>query len=395
MHILEQYSLNCGAKISKPYIIEDFFPLPFDEYITFHPKGKFSSREYDYWEEVLLSIHPILKKSNIQIVQVGGKDDKPYPFCYHTQGQTSFNNLAYIISNAKLHMGVDSFPIHLASYYRKPIVGLYCNMYPSQSGPYWSKEEEYSLLTPNLGTRKPSYAAQENPKTINMIPPEEITKAVINKLKINENINQKTIYFGESYHIKMIEIIPDHVPNLSNFNTDIANIRMDYFFNEEVLEKITSIYKSNILTDKKININLLKKIRPNIVSLYYIINDTKEFDVQFIKDLKNNGIRYALISTLEESKINKIKLETMDLGNIVIKSFEKNKEILDKLNLKNSRFKSGRILLSKGKVYPTLVDFKLNKNYLNNLYESFLLNYDSISEIYKELEHLYIFSLDN
>jgi hypothetical protein len=46
MHILEQYALNCGVSISKPYISEEFFPLPFEKYITLHPKGKFPSISY-------------------------------------------------------------------------------------------------------------------------------------------------------------------------------------------------------------------------------------------------------------------------------------------------------------------------------------------------------------
>ena len=36
MHILEQYALNCGLKINKPYILDTFFPMIYDKYISFH-----------------------------------------------------------------------------------------------------------------------------------------------------------------------------------------------------------------------------------------------------------------------------------------------------------------------------------------------------------------------
>ena len=121
MHILEQYALNCGVSISKPYVSEEFFPLPFEKYITLHPKGKFPSREYDYWEEVTTNLFPILEKHNIKIVQVGGKEDQVVPFCYPTNGQTNLNNLAYLVKNSLLHLGVDSLPIHFASAFGKKI----------------------------------------------------------------------------------------------------------------------------------------------------------------------------------------------------------------------------------------------------------------------------------
>ena len=40
MHTLESYALNSGAKISKPYIIEKFFPTTLNKYITLHIRIK-------------------------------------------------------------------------------------------------------------------------------------------------------------------------------------------------------------------------------------------------------------------------------------------------------------------------------------------------------------------
>ena len=392
MHILEQYALNCGVSISKPYISEEFFPLPFEKYITLHPKGKFPSREYDHWEEVTTNLFPILEKYNIKIVQVGGKEDQPIPFCYSTNGQTNLNNLAYLIKNSLLHVGIDSLPIHFASAFDKKIVGLYCNMYPNQSAPYWSSSEDCDLLFADLKGKKPSYAAFENPKTINTIKPEDIANSVFKKLNINETIKNKTIYFGDASFIRSIEIIPDHVPNLSSFNIDIANVRMDYYFNEMFLFNILSVYKTNILTDKAININELIKFKNNILNVYFVINDESNFDIKFIENLKNNGIKFSILSFVPEDKTEKIKIHTMDFCNIIVKNLENNKEIIKSFNKNNLKFKSSKMLLSQGKMYPSFDNFKSNTSYKESLHEYF--DFKNNGDLYKELDNLYIFSID-
>jgi len=392
MHILEQYALNCGVSISKPFINEEFFPLPFEKYITLHPKGKFHSREYDYWEEVTTNLYPILNKHNIKIVQIGNKEDNLIPFCYSINGQTNLNNLAYIIKNSLLHLGIDSLPIHLASAYDKKIVGLYCNMYPNQSKPYWSDSNDYEILFADLKDKKPSYAAIENPKTINTIKPESIVNAVLKKLNINEKITNKTIYNGESSHLRSIEIIPDHVPNLSSFNINIANIRMDYHFDEQFLFNILSVYQSNILTNKAININQLIKFKKNILNIFFIIDSESNFDIKFIKNLKANGIKFSIISFISEEKIEKFKIDTMDFSNIIIKNLEKNKDTIKSFYKDNLKFKSSKLLLSQGKMYPSFGSFKSNIHYKESLHEYF--DFDNKDDLYKELENFYIFSID-
>ena len=61
MHLIERYASACGVKISRPYIYDKYFPLPFDKYITFQPYSKYDSKNYDYWDEVILLILPYLK----------------------------------------------------------------------------------------------------------------------------------------------------------------------------------------------------------------------------------------------------------------------------------------------------------------------------------------------
>src|SRR5690242_5971641 len=125
MNLIESYSLSAALEIDRPQIVRKYFPLPFEQYITFHSQTPYNSRNYDYWQLVIDILCPILQKNNIQIVQLGFKDDKPINKTYSLLGQTNIHQAAYIISNSLLHFGVDSFNFHLAASFNVPIVEIF------------------------------------------------------------------------------------------------------------------------------------------------------------------------------------------------------------------------------------------------------------------------------
>ena len=133
--VIETMSACTGLKIHKPYIDTEEVELPYKEYITFHPAHKKGTRrKYNKWIEVI-------KNLNVNIIQVGGLDENDYSkFGVNTRyaDGTTINQLAYIIKNARMHLGYDSLPVHLASYFNVPIVAIY-NQWSSHSYPYFSK----------------------------------------------------------------------------------------------------------------------------------------------------------------------------------------------------------------------------------------------------------------
>ena len=76
-HLIETYALNCGLKIDKPFMLEKFFPVDVENFITIHPNSKYTSKCYDYWQEVVDLIREPLKENNIDILQIGTKEDVP------------------------------------------------------------------------------------------------------------------------------------------------------------------------------------------------------------------------------------------------------------------------------------------------------------------------------
>jgi ADP-heptose:LPS heptosyltransferase len=184
MHLIERYATACGVKIGKPFIYEKFFPLPIQKYICFQPFSKYNSKNYDYWQEVLEILTPYLEENNIKIVQIGTKNDKQFVNTVFLGGQTTINQAAYVIKNSIIHLGADSFGVHIASSYDKKIVALYSNSNIENACPYWTKKQDKILISSNKD-KKPSYSAEESSKSINNIKPEEIASSVLKLLNIN------------------------------------------------------------------------------------------------------------------------------------------------------------------------------------------------------------------
>lgn len=377
MHLLERYATSCGVKISKPYIYENFFPLPVDKYISFQPFSKYPSKNYDYWDEVISMINPYLLERDIKIIQIGAKQDRPVVNTYNLCGQTSIQQAAYIIKHAIMHVGADSFAAHIASGYDKKIVALYSNNNINNVKPYWSKEKDIILLSPKID-RKPQYSVDEFPKNINKIKPEIIAKSILKLLDINSNKLPHSIFIGDDYINKTLQIIPDNPIDPRQFNIENLIIRMDYSFNEKALEVYLQHKKCIIFTNKPISMDLLMRYKSNIPQIVYIID--KDNDPNFIKNLKYSSINYAMISWLDDRELNKYKLDYMDFGLIT------NRKIVDeKIETNNTYFKSSIILISSEGQFNTKYQW-LTKDMSNK--------YNDNIELRKELNNLYIFSLD-
>ncbi len=352
MHLIESYSLASAAKIEKPKIFEKFFPLAVDKFIVIQPYTK-PSKSYDLWADVIAEIAPILSKKGVAIVQIGAKDEKPLRGCYSTIGQTGIGQSAYIISKAMLFLGVDSFGAHVASSYGKKIVCLYANNYLNCVRPFWTKNEDCILLEPDRKDRKPSFSYNENPKTINEIKPEVVAESVCKLLEIEYENKLRTSYVGGNYHNRFIETLPNQILDINQFSVDSLVMRMDFFYNEDALIEQLKRCKCSIITDRPINIDILRAFKSNIKEVIYEIKDT--WDVNFVNALGQLNIHNFVISSLKGERLNQLKLDFFDLGNINCRvdysaDIEKiKKEAGDR----TIYYKSSKFTLSEGKIYAS------------------------------------------
>ena len=378
MHLIERYATACGVKIDKPYIYDTFFPINVEKYISFQPFSKYPSKNYDYWDEVIAIILPYLKQSNITLVHIGAKNDKPINNTLNLCGKTTIPQAAYVIKNSIMHIGADSFAAHIASGYGKKIVALYSNNNINNVKPYWSKPEDVILLSPRIN-KKPQYSVDEAPKSINSIKPETIAEGILKLLNVQYVNLPKTIHIGNEYINKTLEIIPDKPIDPAQIGLDTIIVRMDYVFNEQVLELFLQQKKCIIFTNKPINEELLKRYKQNIPQLIYLVE--KDNDTAFVKTLKTNTINAGFISYLSEEELNQFKLDYMDYGLIIKRNYP-----TDKIEANNNTYyKSSRILISSEGQFNSKYQWEtkdMSNKYIDNL------------ELNKELNNLYIFNLD-
>ena len=351
MHIIEAYATHCGLKIDKPWMYESYYPIETDSYITLQPSGGADVRDYDYWDEVIFHLGPLLKKRKIDIIQLGGEKDRALGGCMHTQGRTTISQLAYLIKGSMLHLGVDSVGVHVASSYGKKIVGLYCNQWTRSSGPFWSKPKDVALHEPNRNGVKPSFSLSEYPKTINEISPEKIAQSVLDLLGINHKIPFERVHVGQNYPETNIQNIPSSVARL-NVESPVI-VRMDLEFNEEMLAAQLGLNACVVVTDKPIDTRLLNNAKSRIVNLVYYLD--KNHNPDFVKFLHQNAINYALLTELEEEDLNEIKMDYLDYGFIHKKTNDKEgREKLKECDLTSLFYKTKKKILKDGGCYNSV-----------------------------------------
>ena len=321
MHIVESFALNSGAKIDKPYIYDSYIPLQWgtDKYITFQPFGTWprgQAKMYSYWEEVTDILRPIFNKNNIHIVQLGAKGEPQIKGTMPMMGRTSINQVAYLIKNSLLHLGLDSFGVHVASGYGKKIVALYSNSSPQNCGPYWSNQKDIRLMSSVREGELPSYCEFEDPKTIDRIKAEDIAKNVCELLGLEYTYEYETLYVGKEYSQKRIELVPTHhVGNWKDFGVDSLILRMDKHFDESICASQLEKSPCSVVTDKPMSLDLLKYYKDQIIELVFIVKDTAY--IEYLKEVKSIGVKLFLISHIDEKEFNNLKLDYIDMARIV------------------------------------------------------------------------------
>jgi len=124
------YADMCNVDFGEQFIAIDnnldSFGLP-SEFITVQSQTRQDPKDYDYMQNVIDRI------MNIDIVQIGGASDKKLSGkIIDLRGKTTPQQLAGILFRSKLHIGLDSFPMHIASHVGCPVVAMFGGTYAKQ-----------------------------------------------------------------------------------------------------------------------------------------------------------------------------------------------------------------------------------------------------------------------
>lgn len=268
MKLLPLYSSASGLEPRRQWLLESFYPLPTTRYIVLHASSGMASKNYPLYPEVLRLILPVLNSQNIQVVQLGGKDDTPMPGCVHLHGKTDYHQSSYIVRGSMLLLGNDSWLAHRAGELQTPLVVLFGATTVSNHSPYSFDPTKTSFLESHRWGKHPTFAVQEAPQSIALIPPERVANEVMRLLGIQQVFPQQSRYWGQLYTHTIIDLIPNAPVAPAFVPGTVVNVRMDYLHNEDVLAAILATgRKVNIITQRVLlNPNILAQHRGQVLS---------------------------------------------------------------------------------------------------------------------------------
>ena len=361
MHLIEQYSLAMGARIDKPFIETNYYPLPFDKYIVIENGFDVKSRIYGMWSDVISAVKPFLDERNIAIVQGGDKDSEQVPGTFDLRGRTSTKQQAFLLKNCLLHCSTNDFLLNVASSFDIPVVAMYGNTFAEAAKPYWGNKSKHVILESDRKGDKPTFLAEENPRTINFVPPEDVSNGILKLLGIELKNKTKTKFIGDLYTTYVLEAVPDFNPPES-FNPGIViNLRMDYNFNLQHMANWGAHRKVNIFTNKVIDLNYLNAIKNNIVGIQQEV--CTDLNTKYLSILNNLKIKCELF-TKNKRALGKLRMKYFDYK-VLLKREKTREDLKDRLvgSPNDYHYKSNKLLFSNGKKYLNKYDYFAGRDY--------------------------------
>jgi hypothetical protein len=378
MNLTEKMALDCGVKISQPYLDRYFLPVRNDNYIIIDTRCKSATGEYDYFNDVLDLIKPYLKEAGIDIFQIA--TDKNVKLacdkCFITINKKQEN---YLISKARLLISNENYSLHIASVFNTKSIGLYSLFNPINTRPVWNTNSQIILESHRDGNL-PSYGRlNESPKTINFISPYVIAKNILDSLGISNDLERfELVHLGKSFNQKIVEIVPDFISDGNFMKERSINLRLDYVtnLNSSAFNYWVSNRKVNIITDKDININMVAPYRNNILLMTIMLSEN--ISEKFLKHCKSIGLKLKIFCD-DKNKLEEYRFKFLNWD--VHQDFENEGALVKLTNLsKNSKFISSKILISKGKQFSCKANYFANKH-LDNSEESVILSKEFEQEI--------------
>tara|TARA_R100000008_G_scaffold9331_1_gene4769 strand:+ start:740 stop:1903 length:1164 start_codon:yes stop_codon:yes gene_type:complete len=348
MHLVDTFSLRAGLKQGSAHLEESFYPLIPHKYITIHTEDH-PSKQWDHFQHCINILKPALDAAGISIVEVG-YNKYPLSGTLSIKNSATLNQTAYVIKKSLLHIGPEGLFIQIASHYDLPLIALFSNTSAEYCGPRWGTSTNQITLEPSRNGEKPSYQADEKPKTLNFIFAETVAAHALDFLQIPHSLNEyQPVFCGPMSHHPCIEVVPDFEPNPQFYPRALLNIRLDYHFDENLLLPFANNRKLSLITETPINLSLLKRIKPAIEHVFYKVNC--DGDIDYVKSLKGLGIPSTLLA-LPDDNLSETRYKFLDWTVEIIE--EGSKKILDK-DIKicdNTYFSSSKSLYSKGTAYP-------------------------------------------
>lgn len=314
--LIETYARSTGLKIGKPWVKEDFWPMPHARFVTFSAGSGQAAKNYTHFQIVIDMLNPVLAPLDIRIVQLGDANTQLFSGTYDLRGKMTVAQSSNLINRALVHFGVDSWSAHAAGILKTPLVALYGTTDKESHGPYWKDVDKTILLESHRHGRKPTFGAENNPKTVDLIPPEDIANAVLRLLGLPQSINRQTQFIGPLYQHTIFDWVPNSSPSL-NLGPDIPiTARMDLVHSEQnLLALLQSGRKITIVTKAPIDLNLLASFKGSVLSYSHELGaDCPLGYPPMVKRLLSNVVFFTRDS--DDARVSAIRFKFFDVCSI-------------------------------------------------------------------------------
>lgn len=333
-----------ASKIGKPWLCPEYIPIPFERYVAFHNGSSNPARTYDHWQEVLNYIGPVCAKENIQMVQIGGSNDVLIDGAIDFRG-SSKRQMQHVVQHSMMFLGNDTCSAHFASAMNKDIVMIHSCLYPENSRPYWSNNENCVVIEAPRGDNKPSFSLHEVPKTINGIAPEEIANEFFKMLGIPAVVKEETKFIGNLFPERSIDIVPSKEFD-PKFLENSVNFRMDLHYDLQNLPSWAHHCRVNIITKKALPTDILAPFKQHILGVQ--CDASADFTVEEIKQMRKAGVRVFFFLRGNEGELKAARLKYFEEH---VHWLNNNKPTFESLD--NLAFYSNRSLFDQSNEYLT------------------------------------------
>lgn len=359
MNLTEKLALDFGAKIGEPFVATSFLPIKEDKFILIDTRTKYPSGNYDHFGDVIEMVRPQLLKNNISIFHLSNESDLAFKSDRRFIGINKKQE-GYLIKKSELVIANDNYSLYLASVFKKKSIGLYSSFLPSNTRPIWNTDLQ-TILESDRDGNLPSYGrSSETPKTVNYISPYKLANCILNSLGIENSFGDyELIHMGTKYGQKIVEIVPDFVSAPDFLAGQTINLRFDCIqkLDQKVFNYWMENRKSNIITEKDVNLKLLSLFKQNIIGITVLISD--QISEGFLRGCKSLGVPLKIFCNKKE-KIADFRFKFFDFD--IQEDFPVSDDFLSTKGLtKESKFVSSKILVSKGKKFSCKSNYLLDK----------------------------------
>ncbi len=359
MTIADTYSNYLNVEIdAEPDFPSTFYPLPDTKYLLIHTGSFSKSRIYDYYNRVLELLQFQLNLEDYTVVQIGdgptqdnqGKvNPGDYPVVstkyLDLRGKLSLRQQVFLIENCELLLCNKSIYSNIAAVKDKKSIVLYG---PTPSD---SSRSAFAMRECAMESGPPySYLADENPKSINSIKPEDVAEKVSEFLGLGWKKNVKTIQINDQFLSPSVDFIPDFPIQPGSPSKFLC--RFDLSSNIQALGHFYSFYSAPLYTADPIDEKFLAQFKSKIPHVFYSLDGT--YSKEFVVLLHKMGFKYTLLTDKSGKELENLKWELFDYNGILSKNIAPKFEESKNLNLTGDEsFDTSRLYLSRGKLFPS------------------------------------------